>query len=56
MPMYMDIHEVPGATAEDVAKAHSADMERQKKHGVKLRQDILPVHCAERGGGSQGAS
>jgi class 3 adenylate cyclase len=34
MPMYMDIHEVPGATAEDVAKAHSADVETQRKYGV----------------------
>ena len=38
MPMYMDIHEVPGATAETVAKAHSADMERQKKHGVEYHK------------------
>jgi class 3 adenylate cyclase len=35
MPMYMDIHVVPGATAEDVAKAHEADVEMQRKHGVE---------------------
>ena len=29
MPMYMDIHEVDGVTAEDVAKAHLADMKVQ---------------------------
>jgi class 3 adenylate cyclase len=35
MPMFMDIHVVPGATADDVAKAHTADVEAQKAHGVE---------------------
>src|ERR1700687_5690483 len=35
MPVYMDIHEVPGATAEAVAKAHTADLEIQQKYGVE---------------------
>jgi len=34
MPMYMDIHEVSGATAADVAKAHIADVKTQGKYGV----------------------
>ncbi len=34
MPTYMDIHEVPGATAEAVAAAHHADVERQGLLGV----------------------
>ena len=35
MPVYMDIHEVPpGTSAEDVAKAHSHDVEVQGKYGV----------------------
>lgn len=35
MPVYMDIHKLPeGATLEDVAKAHAADVEVQKKYGV----------------------
>src|SRR2546423_15296819 len=35
MPVYMDVHEVgPGATAEDIAKAHAADTEIQDKYGV----------------------
>lgn len=34
MPMYMDIHEVHGATADDVARAHVADMQTQPKYGV----------------------
>jgi len=38
MPMYMDIHDVHGATADDVAKAHIADMETQAKHGVEYHK------------------
>ena len=34
MPLYMDIHEIHGATPEDVAKAHAADVEVQEKYGV----------------------
>jgi class 3 adenylate cyclase len=34
MPYYMDIHTVPGATAEDVRQAHEADLAMQDKHGV----------------------
>ncbi|MBV8530650.1 MAG: DUF4242 domain-containing protein [Candidatus Eremiobacteraeota bacterium] len=34
MPMYMDIHEAPGATAEAVAAAHSADVKIQGEYGV----------------------
>jgi len=35
MPMYMDIHDVPGVTPEDVAKAHAQDMHIQAHHGVE---------------------
>ena len=38
MPMYMDIHEIEGATAEAVAKAHAADMQVQKKYGVEYHK------------------
>jgi class 3 adenylate cyclase len=38
MPMYMDIHEIRGATAEDVAKAHAADVETQSKYGVEYHK------------------
>jgi class 3 adenylate cyclase len=38
MPMYMDIHEIQGATAEAVAKAHAADMAVQKKYGVEYHK------------------
>ena len=35
MPLYMDIHNLPGATPEDVAKAHLADLAKQGKHDVQ---------------------
>jgi class 3 adenylate cyclase len=35
MPLYMDIHNVPGATPDDLAKAHAADMAIQHEHGVQ---------------------
>jgi class 3 adenylate cyclase len=34
----MDIHELHGATPEDVAKAHERDVEVQKKYGVEYRK------------------
>ena len=34
MPTYMDIHDIPGATAAAVAAAHLADVETQGKYGV----------------------
>lgn len=34
MPMFMDIHMMPGATREDLAKAHAADMKIQGQFGV----------------------
>jgi len=34
----MDIHELHGATPEDVAKAHAADVEVQRKYGVDYRK------------------
>ena len=36
--MYMDIHEVRGASAEDVAKAHAADVGVQGRHGVEYHK------------------
>lgn len=34
MPIFMDIHELPGVTPEAVAQAHMADMSIQEKYGV----------------------
>ena len=38
MPTYIDIHELHGATAEDVAKAHIADVKIQPKYGVEYHK------------------
>jgi class 3 adenylate cyclase len=35
MPLYMDRHDLPGATAEDVARAHMADVEIQDRFDVQ---------------------
>ena len=35
MPYYMDRHDLPGATAEDVAAAHVQDLATQDRFGVK---------------------
>jgi class 3 adenylate cyclase len=35
MALYMDIHNVPGATANDLATAHAADLKVQHRHGVE---------------------
>lgn len=35
MPLYMDVHNLPNpVTADDVAKAHAADLQIQDEHGV----------------------
>ena len=38
MPTYMDMHDIPGVKAEDVAKAHEADVATQGKYGVDYKQ------------------
>ena len=35
MPLYMDIHNLQGATAEQIAQAHAADLEVQEKYHVE---------------------
>ena len=37
MPTYMDIHDLPGVKAPDVAKAHEADLRIQGKYGVEYK-------------------
>ena len=34
MPRYMDVHDLPGVKAEDVAEAHAADLRVQGKYNV----------------------
>lgn len=36
MPLFMDRHDLPGVTAEQVAAAHLADLESQAKFGVRI--------------------
>jgi len=50
MPMYMDIHEMPGVTRDDLAKAHAADMKIQGQFGVEyhkywLNESTGKVYC-----------
>jgi hypothetical protein len=35
MPLYMDVHNLPGAAADEVAKAHMADLQAQRKYDVR---------------------
>jgi class 3 adenylate cyclase len=47
MPTYMDIHEVHGMTAEDVAKAHASDLEVQQKYGVSYLKYWVNESCGK---------
>ena len=47
MPMYMDIHEIKGATADAVAKAHEADMKVQGKYGVEYHKYWVNESCGK---------
>jgi class 3 adenylate cyclase len=47
MPTYMDIHEVHGMTAEDVAKAHASDLEIQQKYGVSYLKYWVNESCGK---------
>jgi hypothetical protein len=44
MPTYIDGHDIRGVTAEDVAKAHEADLEKQGK----VRSEMSPGFLASR--------
>lgn len=36
MPLFMDRHDIPGATPEQVAEAHALDLAPAKRHGVQV--------------------
>jgi class 3 adenylate cyclase len=36
VPLFMDRHDVPGATAQDVAEAHMSDIEKSQEYGVQF--------------------
>ena len=35
MALYMDVHNLPGATTQAVAEAHIKDLQTQDRHGVR---------------------
>ncbi len=35
MPLYMDVHNLPGVKAGNVAEAHLKDLQTQDRHGVR---------------------
>jgi hypothetical protein len=37
MPTYMDMHDLPGVKADDVAGAHEADLKVQSAYGVDYK-------------------
>ena len=47
MPLYMDIHELPGITPEQLAEAHAADVATQKKYGVEYKKYWVNHHCGK---------
>ncbi len=38
MPLYLDVHNVPGVSYGDVVEAHKKDLELQDQHHVNYRQ------------------
>jgi class 3 adenylate cyclase len=54
VPLYMDRHDVPGATAEEIAAAHLQDVGVQSAHGVRFltywfETDSASVFCLAEG-------
>jgi hypothetical protein len=50
MPMFMDIHEAPGATADGVAAAHLADPDTHAKYGWSATKGLdqpIRVHAVQ---------
>jgi class 3 adenylate cyclase len=47
MPLFMDIHEMHGVTADEVANAHAADLELQEKYGVEYRKYWVNESCGK---------
>lgn len=47
MPLYLDIHNIAGATADDLRHAHMADLEVQKKHGVDYQKYWFNEKCGK---------
>jgi class 3 adenylate cyclase len=47
MPLYIDVHDLKGVKAEDVAKAHKLDMAVQDRHGVNYLKYWVNESCGK---------
>lgn len=47
MPLYIDIHELPGITPEQLAQAHAADVATQQKYGVSYQKYWVNHDCGK---------
>jgi class 3 adenylate cyclase len=47
MAFYMDIHDLPGITPEQLAQAHAADLDTQRKYGVKYQKYWVNHDCGK---------
>lgn len=47
MPTYIDIHEIRGLTADALAKAHEADLQKQEKYGVNYLKYWVNESCGK---------
>jgi class 3 adenylate cyclase len=47
MPLFVDIHEIEGATPEDLARAHAADLEVQEQYGVEYLKYWFNQHSGK---------
>ncbi|WP_187107819.1 nickel-binding protein [Sphingomonas xanthus] len=47
MPLYLDIHQCDGATAEDIATAHLADLKVQDQYAVNYRKYWFNQQCGK---------
>jgi class 3 adenylate cyclase len=47
MPLFLDIHHVPGARAEDLRRAHEADLQVQSQYGVDYQKYWFNEGCGK---------
>ena len=47
MPLYIDVHDIQGVTADAVAQAHLADMAKQAEHGVEYLKYWVNEACGK---------
>jgi class 3 adenylate cyclase len=47
MPLYIDIHDLPGITPEQLAEAHALDLQTQRKYGVNYQKYWVNHECGK---------